>query len=239
MYANMQNNTAQDNLWDKCVARFKRTRSGVFLLALVAAFTVLSRVTGVVDWIEEQIFSSSDLVVSSLTGPDRLIRLPGFPLIDSDLDAPLFTGGFRARFSLAHNGKGASPVKVTGIKVIVDEYKAGKFTEYSYKLDADEIIGRGVVEAKTFAVSLSGLSTEPIWIDEEGQPHYAKSSNLLDVDPPRALTFAGSSDIGEELDITVTPDKPGLYRVRFLFHYFVDRKDQKRYSSPVKVYYEE
>jgi hypothetical protein len=228
-----------NSLWNKYFARFKRTWIGVLILALAPALTFLSTATGVFNWVEQRFFSRTDLIVSSLAQSDRLIRLPGFPVVKSDLNNPLFTGGFRARLSLAHNGEGSSPIKVTGIKVVVDEFKSGNFAQYSYKINADQIIGRGVAGAKVFRVSLNGSSTEATWIDEKEEPHVAKSDNLLDIDPPKVLTLIGGSDIGEELDIMVMPDKTGLYRVRFLFNYFVNGKDQKQYSLPVVVYYED
>jgi hypothetical protein len=228
-----------NSLWSKYFTRFKRTWIGVLILALAPALTFLSTFTGVFDWMEQRFFSRTDLIVSSLAQSDRLIRLPGFPVIGSDLNTPLFTGGFRARLSLAHNGEGSGSIKVTGIKVVVDEFKAETFAKYSYKINADQIIGRGVAEAKVFRVSLNGSSTEAIWVDEKEEPHIARSDNLLDIEPPKVLTLTGSSDIGEEMDITVMANKPGLYHVRFLFNYFVKGNDQKQYSLPIAVYYED
>jgi hypothetical protein len=52
------------------------------------------------------------------------------------------------------------------------------------------------------------------------------------------LTFpAGANDI-EELQGTVTAREPGLYAVRFVFHYSVGGEDREHVSDTIRIYAE-
>jgi hypothetical protein len=232
---------SRNSRWDRYVLRFKNTWVGVLILVMVAVVTFLSTSTGFVDWVYNRFFAKADLVISPLDSGKRLLRLPGHPLIDRGApEATVFTGGFRARLSLAHNQKTDAPINVRGVMLKVDEFTPGELPGYDYRVNLDEIIGRGITEARVFDVTLSGEKvSSAVWIDENGNPLSTKPENLLDVEPPRVLTLKNKTDIGEELDIRVTPDKPGLYKVRFVFDYSVSGKDHIQTSTPVLVYYKE
>jgi hypothetical protein len=184
--------------------------------------------------------SAPDLVISTLSSAGRLLPLPGRePILTSK--EPIFTGGFRVRFSIAHNRATQEPISVTGVHVIVDEFQSGYAPEYRYRLNLDRIIGRRIAEVRTFTVCLRGSSiSEATWVDSKREPFPARSANLLDVNPPITLVLEGDSrDSGEELDITVTANQQGLYKVRFLFAYFVQGKDHAQSSPAIRFYFDE
>ncbi|MCP4256792.1 MAG: hypothetical protein GY774_04595 [Planctomycetes bacterium] len=88
-----------DSLWDRLVQSFKNTWIGVLILAVVALVAFLSKATGLIDWVVSRFFTKPDLVVSSIDTEGRLLPLSDHPTIERhDLESPVFTGGFRARF---------------------------------------------------------------------------------------------------------------------------------------------
>lgn len=227
--------------WDQSVKRFKNTLVGVLILSIVAAVTFLSASTDLVDWLENRFFAKADLEISSLATGNRLIRLPGRPLLESGPDQPhIFAGGFRSRISLEHNKQTTNPIRVTGIRISVDEFLPGNLPQYRYRVNLDEIIGRGTGQVRVFQTYLSGKTQSGAeWIDEKGNPQAAKTDNLLDIDPPKVLTLQSEADTGEELDITVMAEEQGLYKIRFVFDYFVAGKDKQKSSETVLIYFKE
>ncbi len=226
-------------LWDRFIRRFKNHWIGVVIMAILASIVAITQFA---DFFDRTILKSQGrprLKISSLNTPGRLSVLDGHPLRRNG-DKDVHSGGFKARFSLSHSGKSKHTIKLTGVRLVVDEYKTGENARLAYQPDFDEIIGKGTAKAKTFQASLNGnLPVKPRWINECGMGQAAKSDNFLDIEPPHVLTFAPEADPGEELEVQVKASKLGFYKVRFKFEYYVDGKDYSVYSEPVYVYYQE
>jgi hypothetical protein len=178
---------------------------------------------------------SRGLRISSLRSDDRLRALPGYPVKNKKEDK-IFTGGFRASFSISHAGVTERPIKLIGLRLIVEEYQASKDPTLAYKVDLDKIFGKGTAEALSFQASLRGTVVKSTWITKDLRPETPKSENFFDIEPPRVLTFLPHNDAGEEIDVKVTATQVGLYKTKFIFQCSAEGEDSKTSSDPIYVY---
>jgi pimeloyl-ACP methyl ester carboxylesterase len=185
--------------------------------------------------------AASDLTVSPLSSPGRLSPLKGRETVrPSPPTTRALAGGFRVRFSAAHNGKGEAQVRITGVMIQVDDFVPGPTRDHEYRVNLDDVIGRAVAEVRQFNVCLDGRRVaNAYWVDDEWNSLPVNGNNLLDVTPPRVLRLDRRGDANEEIDITVSAVTPGLYTVHFDFVYSVLTEDRRQESEPVRFYYDE
>ena len=186
---------------------------------------------------------TSDLTISSLRGGRRLRPLSGHPVLTPEgPDAPVYTGGVHVTFTLAHNGAGTRSINLHAMELEVQKFTAGAQPALAYIVEGAEVIGAGIARPHVFSVAVRGLTVAPArWVLDRttNAVSQARSENFLDTDDPRVLTFpAGANDI-EELQGTITARQPGLYEVRFLFHYSVGGEDRQHASDTIRVYMDE
>jgi hypothetical protein len=187
--------------------------------------------------------SGSDLNVSSLRAPRRLSPLAGHPVLSPPgYASPVYTGGVQVSFTLAHNGAGGHSINLHALVLELLRYQSGAVAELAYAIEGEEVLGAGLARPHVFQVTLAGKRVEPArWVVDaaRGVVQRARSENLLDTPEPLVLTFpAGAPDI-EEIQGTVLALQPGLYELRFAFHYSVAGVDRERFSEPFLVYFEE
>jgi hypothetical protein len=187
--------------------------------------------------------SGSDLNISSLGAPRRLSPLAGHPILSPPgYASPVYTGGVQVSFTLAHNGSGGHSINLYALVLEVLRHHPGPVPELAYAIEGEEVLGAGVARPHAFQATLAGKRVEPArWVVDaaRGIVQRARSENLLDTPEPLVLTFpAGAPDI-EEIQGTVLALQPGLYELRFAFHYSVAGVDRERFSEPFLVYFEE
>src|SRR4051812_19072555 len=79
---------------------------------------------------------ASDLNVSSVGGARRLTPLDGHPVCTSpNGPAPVFTGGFHASFTLAHNGEGRQAINLHAMTLEVVSFAPEGRDEYDYRIE--------------------------------------------------------------------------------------------------------
>ena len=186
---------------------------------------------------------AADLTISSLRGARRLTPLDGHPALPARNDSgPILTGGFHVSFTLAHNGMGKHSINLHALELVVDHFEPGPHPDLSYEIEGRELIGAGVARPHVFSLAVFGDQVgRAQWITDGKQGTFvqANSANFFDTDDPRILTFpAGGADI-EEIRGTVLMQEPGLYKVRFVFHYSVGGQDQEKSSEAIHVYSDE
>jgi hypothetical protein len=184
--------------------------------------------------------TGSDLTISSLRGGWRLRPLDAHPVLEpAEFDGPVYTGGARLSFTLAHNGQGGRPIHLHAIVPEVLEYRAGVQPGLDYRVAGDRLFGAGVRPPRVFSIALkAGAVASARWMPDVpgGAPVPARADNLLDTDPPRVLHFTDTRDDIEELQGSVTLRDAGLVRLRFAFHYSVAGDDRTHLSEPVLLY---
>jgi len=179
---------------------------------------------------------SRGLSITPLDFENRLRALPGYP-VKKKQDKMIYTHGFRASFSISHSGIIRHPIKLIGLRLIVEEYQGAKDPVLAYKGNLDNIHGKGTAEVQSFQVELHG--TDPIksrWITKELRSQPSKSENFFDIEPPRVLTFSPNGDPGEEIDVAVTATQAGFYKTRFKFQCSTGGSDSEIYSEPIYIY---
>jgi hypothetical protein len=186
--------------------------------------------------------ATSDLTISSLRGGRRLRPLSGHPVLTPDgPDAPVYTGGVHVSFTLAHNGVGTRSINLHAMVLQVVSFMPGSQAALAYVVEGAAVVGAGVARPQVFSVALRGRTVSPArWVLDRttNAVSQARSENFLDTEDPRVLTFpAGANDI-EELQGTVTAREPGLYAVRFVFHYSVGGEDREHVSDTIRIYAE-
>jgi pimeloyl-ACP methyl ester carboxylesterase len=187
--------------------------------------------------------NGSDLNISPVRAPRRLIPLDGHPVLSPSAGpSPLYTGGFHVSFTLAHNGAGKKPINLHSMELEVVRYTPGARAEYAYRIEGTALVGAGVAKPHVFSVMVFGERVAPTqWVTDAklGTFSEARSANFFDTDDPRILTFAaGGADI-EEIRGTVLVQEPGLYALRFVFHYSVAGADRHKATELIDVYADE
>ena len=185
----------------------------------------------------------ADLVISSLDSARRVSPLAGHPVLTRSADArPVYCGGAQLSFTLAHNAAGRQSVNVQAMVLEVLDFTPGRIAELDYRIAGDEVIGAGVARPHVFQVTVAASRVEPArWVLDatRGKVARANSDNFFDLDEPRILTFpADGADI-EEIRGTVLAIEPGLYEVRFVFHYSVGGSDRSQQSASLLLYSDE
>jgi hypothetical protein len=182
----------------------------------------------------------ADLTVSSLRGGWRLRPLPGYPLLNPEgSDAPVYTGGVRLSFTLAHNMQGSQSIHLYALVPELLEYRAGPQPGLAYAVAGDKVIGAGVKQPHVFALRMRDGTVEPArWMPGStgGEVLRSTSENMLDTKPPRVLAFTPDREDIEELQGTVTAGEPGLYVLRFVFYYSVAGEDRQQVSDAIRIY---
>ena len=185
----------------------------------------------------------SDLNVSSLASPRRLTPLDGHPVLSPPGGpSPLHTGGVHVSFTLAHNGEGKHSINVHALELEVVRFEPGPRPEYAYHVDGAALVGAGTPQPHVFSVALLGDRVgRARWVTDArlGRFAQARSANFLDTDDQRLFSFPASADDIEEIRGTVLAQEPGLYALRFVFHYSVAGADRQKASEVVHVYADE
>ncbi len=187
---------------------------------------------------QSKLLSRADLDISPFDNSERISALSGYPVVTlENSNEPVFTGGIRARISLAHNQHSDDEITIYAVKVKVIDYLAGEHTDLQYEVDFDKLIGRQIAPIRVFDVQLNGKKLhKSTWINSDHSVQDANSDNLLDVVPPISLSLR-KSDRGEQLDITITAIEFGLYTLQFIFHYYVAGKNLDRSTEPIRFYF--
>jgi hypothetical protein len=185
---------------------------------------------------------TSDLNVSPVGGARRLTPLDGHPVLSPATGpAPVFTGGFHVSFTLAHNGEGRQAISLHAMTLEVVSFAPDSRDEYHYRIEGGELIGAGMAKPHVFSISLFGeRAGRAQWVLDarRGTSAEANTENFFDTDEPRVLTFAPEGS-NEEIRGTVLAQDPGLYAVRFVFHYSVAGEDRQKQSDVIHVYSDE
>lgn len=183
--------------------------------------------------------AGSDLTISSLASGWRLRPLDAHPVLDvAGFERPVYTGGVRLSFTLAHNGLGGRPIHLHAIVPEIVEYRPGEQAALDYRVQGDALFGAGVRQPRVFSLTLqAGRVKSARWMpDGAAGVATARSENLLDTDPPRVLHFSDARDDIEELQGSITLRDAGFVKLRFAFHYSVAGEDRTRRSEPVLLY---
>lgn len=219
------------------IISFLTSKTGIFaalgaLLSLVLAFIKLYQTIR-----KSKFLSRADLIVSSLEEKERLVALPGHPVIHSrDREGAIYAGGLKIKITLAHNKAGDGDITIHAIKVSVNEFIAGEQAGLHYSVDFDKLIGREITPIRVFNIQLNGAVGHTLtYIDSEHAARQSNSDNLLDTDPSICFSLT-KYDRSEELEINITANASGLYTLRLIFHYFIAGKCFERPTEPITIY---
>ncbi len=186
--------------------------------------------------------NGSDLNVSPVSAPHRIIPLDGHPVLSPPGGpSPLYTGGFHISFTISHNDKGKHSIHVHAMELEVVRFTPEVGLEYAYRVEGAAVIGAGMSEPHVFSVTVFGDRVTPAqWVNDakRGSFSESKSVNFFDTnDPPRYLKLA----IGEteELKGMVLAQEQGLYELRFVFYYGVAGVDRHKTTEVIHVYADE
>ncbi len=185
----------------------------------------------------------ADLQISALDTAEVLTPLDGAPgpFASADGSEPVFVDGVRLAVTLAHDGRGDAQILLERLDLHLIEYRPGRRPEYDVTIDAEALFGAGLVEPMRFFVELDGpkvgrarrMLREP---DGRSRPLVAESPNFLDTDPAGLLAL-GPKDPPQPFRVSVTAQRPGLYRFCLRWFYRVGALELRQHTSlPVSVY---
>lgn len=177
----------------------------------------------------------SDLTISKLAYPDRIKSLDGHNIVNLEDNKILFTGGFRAFLTLAHNNLGSHALIINGIQLNVNKFDSRHKAEYDYKIDSESIIGAGKVKPGVFSISLFGYKVGRAIKVKNGKSYTSRSENIYDTGDLEKIALK-PSDYPEEVQITVLTFENGLYEVSFTVDYSIAGEDRKYVSDNILIY---
>ncbi len=178
----------------------------------------------------------SDLNVSKLSGPLRLIPLQGYPVIQDDNGRTIYTGGVRVNITLSHNGKGDHGIIVTGVQLDLLKYSPTNIPEYAYTIGGSSIHGAGSVEPHIFSISLYGNNPGKAVKVVDNVSFQSRSNNIFDTEPARKIALNPKDDYPEEIHATLSAWENGLYEINFIIDYHVAGEDRRHQTEPVLIY---
>jgi hypothetical protein len=185
----------------------------------------------------------ADLQISALDSAEVLTPLDGAPgpFTSADGSEPVFIEGVRLAVTLAHDGRGDGQILLERLDLHLIEYTPGRRPEFDQAIDAEALFGAGLVEPMRFFVELDGpkvgrarrMLREP---DGRSRPLVAESPNFLDTDPA-ALLALSPKDAPQPFRVTVTAQRPGLYRFCLRWFYRVGANELRQHTSlPLSIY---
>jgi hypothetical protein len=222
----------KEKVFSLVVSRFTTPEN---LSAIVAADLTRELKKSVVQQREE-----SDLRISSLSSPGRILPLAGYPVLsDPSSGGPVYTAGCKVSFSLSHNGRGADTLTLFGMRLNVHSFVPGIRPDLAYRPRGDAIHAAGSMKPHEFAVSVDGEQVLPArWI-LEGKPRRsvaAGSWNFFDIPHyPRITLAPGGADI-EEIVGHILTSRAGLYELSITFYYSVTGTDRQIGSDRLRIY---
>lgn len=179
----------------------------------------------------------SDIFISQLSGPGRLKPLDGHQVLQVENNRTIYTGGFRAFFTFSHNTKGSHAITVTGIQLNLHKFDPRQKPEYDYKIDSESIIGAGKTKPDVFLLSLDGNKVGRATKVLKDKSFISRSENIFDTESPEKIAFKPQNDFQEEVQITVSAWKNGLYEVSFTVDYHVAGEDRRHKTESIFLYY--
>jgi hypothetical protein len=221
--------------------RAERSRWSAVIIMLVAILAAAVSVIALSAAPSRPQEGDSDLNLSSLDKPDRIVPLDGHPVLTLAPDArPVYTGGARVSLTLTHNKHGNHSITIWGMKLLLLSYQHNALPQLTYAPALKDIIGSGSVKPNIFHVGLEGWEVRPAtWVRPDGTTQRARNANFLDTDEPRRLALRNSEDDIEEVECTILAKKAGLYEAQFAFFYNVNGVDREKRSEPFLIYDEE
>lgn len=185
----------------------------------------------------------ADLQISALDSAEVLTPMDGAPgpFASTDGSEPVFIEGVRLAVTLAHDGRGDAQLLLERLDLHLLEYTPGRRPEFDAAIDAEALFGAGLVEPMRFFVELDGpkvgrarrMLREP---DGRSRPLVAESPNFLDTDPA-ALLALSPKDAPQPFRVTVTAQRPGLYRFCLRWFYRVGANELRQHTSlPLSIY---
>ena len=181
---------------------------------------------------------TSDITISSLSDTGRLRGVHGVePYPSEEYQTAIYPEGVRAAFLLTHNRTSNIPITLTVINLDIERVAQRKPNLSKWLIDASKRPPAGLGKADVFKLTLVGEEIETAYWNKQR----LNTRNFLELaDGSEYFRFDLMPDEApRELLFDIRSIEAGLYRIRFMFTYFIAGQERTKTSESILIYMEE